>query len=202
MSELPDLTCANEECQLARKIMLAQQESLEAQIEALKQKVANLTEENKELRRNSVTIQQQAEQEEEYISNTLLKKIQMLKQEKESLAINYEQEEEFLTNDLSRKLQRLKAEKVEMEKNFEAESEAICNKLTAKINNLERQLKEETFFIENPEQMESNFLNKDIKKEFQKQFKQKSKDMVEVLSKKHRHAKKIRKKRENNQAKS
>ena len=48
--------------------------------------------------------QAQAEQEEEFISNTLLKKIQALKKEKEKLAVNYEQEEEFLTNDLSRKL--------------------------------------------------------------------------------------------------
>lgn len=48
--------------------------------------------------------QAQAEQEEEYISNTLLKKIHSLKKEKEALAMNYEQEEEFLTNDLSRKL--------------------------------------------------------------------------------------------------
>jgi len=45
-----------------------------------------------------------AEQQEEYISNTLLKKIEALKNEKEQLARNYEQEEEFLTNDLSRKL--------------------------------------------------------------------------------------------------
>lgn len=108
----------------------------------LEHKVAALTEENKELRRNSVTIQQQAEQEEEFISNTLLKRIQRLKQEKESLAINYEQEEEFLTNDLTKKLQKVRAEKVEMEKTFEAESEAICNRLSAKINTLERQLKD------------------------------------------------------------
>lgn len=48
--------------------------------------------------------QARAEQEEEFISNTLLKKIQALKKEKETLALNYEQEEECLTNDLSRKL--------------------------------------------------------------------------------------------------
>ncbi len=48
--------------------------------------------------------QAQAEQEEEFISNTLLKKIHSLKKEKETLAMNYEQEEEYLTNDLSRKL--------------------------------------------------------------------------------------------------
>jgi len=48
-----------------------------------------------------------AEQQEEYISNTLLKKIEALKNEKEQLARNYEQEEEFLTNDLSRKLMQV-----------------------------------------------------------------------------------------------
>ena len=48
--------------------------------------------------------QARAEQEEEFISNTLLKKIQELRREKEKLAMNYEQEEECLTNDLSRKL--------------------------------------------------------------------------------------------------
>ena len=52
--------------------------------------------------------QARAEQEEEYISNTLLKKIQTLKKEKESLALNYEQEEECLTNDLSRKLTQVR----------------------------------------------------------------------------------------------
>ena len=65
-------------------------------------------EENKALRQASVHIQAKAEQEEEFISNTLLKKIQALKKEKESLALNYEQEEEMLTNDLSRKLNQLR----------------------------------------------------------------------------------------------
>ena len=55
--------------------------------------------------------QAQAEQEEEFISNTLLKKINLLKKEKETLALNYEQEEEFLTNDLSRKLTKVRMKK-------------------------------------------------------------------------------------------
>ena len=58
-------------------------------------------------RQASVHIQAKAEQEEEFISNTLLKKIQALKKEKENLALNYEQEEECLTNDLSRKLDQV-----------------------------------------------------------------------------------------------
>lgn len=53
---------------------------------------------------NYIFKQAKAEQEEEFISNTLLKKIQALKKEKETLAHHYEQEEECLTNDLSRKL--------------------------------------------------------------------------------------------------
>ena len=39
----------------------------------------------------------------------MLKKIQELKKEKEKLAMNYEQEEEYLTNDLSRKLAQARA---------------------------------------------------------------------------------------------
>jgi coiled-coil domain-containing protein 6 len=54
-----------------------------------------------------ILFQAKAEQEEEFISNTLLKKIQELKKEKENLALNYEQEEECLTNDLSRKLDQV-----------------------------------------------------------------------------------------------
>ena len=61
----------------------------------------------------SETFQQaKAEQEEEFISNTLLKKIQSLKKEKEMLATNYEQEEEYLTNDLSRKLYQVNLFKI------------------------------------------------------------------------------------------
>lgn len=57
---------------------------------------------------HSIKKQAKAEQEEEYISNTLMKKIQALKKEKEILATNYEQEEEYLTNDLSKKLSQVR----------------------------------------------------------------------------------------------
>ena len=85
---------------------------LKIEIETLKLRIKSLIEENKSLRRASVSIQAKAEQEEEFISNTLLKRIQVLKKEKETLALNYEHEEECLTNDLSRKLNQLRAEKV------------------------------------------------------------------------------------------
>ena len=60
------------------------------------------------IRKPCLVLQQaRAEQEEEFISNTLFKKIQALQKEKETLAVNYEKEEEFLTNELSRKLMQV-----------------------------------------------------------------------------------------------
>jgi coiled-coil domain-containing protein 6 len=50
---------------------------LKSQIDTLKGKVQSLLEENKSLRMASVSIQVRAEQEEEYISNTLLKRIEV-----------------------------------------------------------------------------------------------------------------------------
>lgn len=44
---------------------------------------------------------------EEYISNLLLKRIQKLKTDKESIALKYEEEEEQLTNTLSKKLHQV-----------------------------------------------------------------------------------------------
>lgn len=117
--------------QLHKRIESLQQQNrvLKVELETYKLRVKALQEENRNLRQASVIIvsnfssfascvdfsdaflcnlqQARAEQEEEYISNTLLKKIQALKKEKETLAHHYEQEEECLTNDLSRKLNQV-----------------------------------------------------------------------------------------------
>ncbi len=95
--------------QLHKRIESLQQQNrvLKCELETYKLRVKSLQEENRNLRQASVHIQAKAEQEEEFISNTLLKQIQVLKKEKENLALNYEQEEEFLTNDLSRKLNQV-----------------------------------------------------------------------------------------------
>lgn len=111
--------------------------SLKCELETYKLKVKSLKEENRNLRQASVQIQARAEQEEEFISNTLLKKIQSLKKEKESLAQNYEQEEEYLTNGLTRKLEQLKQEKVQLEHTLEQEQEYFVNKLMRRIDKLE-----------------------------------------------------------------
>lgn len=54
---------------------------------------------------------------------------------------------------------------------------------------------EEKFFIEEPERLENNFFSQEHQKKFQKEFKEKSQQMTKVLSQKHRHAKKMNKKR-------
>jgi len=125
--------------QLQKRIESLQQQNrvLNVELETYKLRVKSLQEENKALRQASVNIQAKAEQEEEFISNTLLKKIQDLKKEKESLALNYEQEEECLTNDLSRKLNQLRQEKVQLEHTLEQEQECLVNKLMRKIEKLE-----------------------------------------------------------------
>ncbi|XP_069123105.1 coiled-coil domain-containing protein 6-like isoform X2 [Argopecten irradians] len=127
--------------QLQKRLESIQQENrvLKMELETYKLKCKTLQEEKKELQKASVNIQARAEQEEEFISNTLLKKIQALKKEKEALAMNYEQEEEFLTNDLSRKLMQLRQEKVELEHTLEKEQEYQVNKLMRKIEKLERE---------------------------------------------------------------
>lgn len=103
--------------------LLRENGTLHSELEGAKIKIRSLTSENRDLRAASVTIQQKAEQEEEFISNTLLKKIQSLKKEKESLAINFEQEEESITNELQRKLNQLRSEKIELESAREREQE-------------------------------------------------------------------------------
>ncbi|KAJ8931085.1 hypothetical protein NQ314_016049, partial [Rhamnusium bicolor] len=139
--------------QLQKRIESLQQQNrvLKVELETYKLRVKALQEENRDLRKASVIIQAKAEQEEEFISNTLLKKIQALKKEKESLAHHYEREEECLTNDLSRKLTQLRQEKcrleqtleqeqeclVELENTLEQEQEALVNKLWKRMDKLE-----------------------------------------------------------------
>ncbi|XP_012539620.1 coiled-coil domain-containing protein 6 isoform X1 [Monomorium pharaonis] len=159
--------------QLQKRIESLQQHNrvLKVELETYKLRVKALQEENRALRQASVIIQAKAEQEEEFISNTLLKKIQALKKEKETLAHHYEQEEECLTNDLSRKLNQLRQEKCRLEQTLEQEQECLVNKLMRKIEKLEaetlakqsnlEQLRREKVELENTlEQEQEALVNK------------------------------------------
>ncbi|XP_044751466.1 coiled-coil domain-containing protein 6 isoform X1 [Coccinella septempunctata] len=159
--------------QLQKRIESLQQQNrvLKVELDTYKLRVKALQEENKGLRQASVIIQAKAEQEEEFISNTLLKKIQALKKEKESLAHHYEREEECLTNDLSRKLTQLRQEKCRLEQTLEQEQECLVNRLMRKIEKLEaetlakqsnlEQLRREKVELENTlEQEQEALVNK------------------------------------------
>ncbi|XP_032228620.1 coiled-coil domain-containing protein 6 isoform X3 [Nematostella vectensis] len=151
-------------------IHLLKQENrvLKMELDTCRLRCKSLQEENRALRQASVSIQAKAEQEEEFISNTLLKKIQSLKKEKETLAMNYEQEEEFLTNDLSRKLTQLRQEKIQLEQTLEQEQEYQVNKLMRRIDRLEadvlakqtslEQLRKEKVDLENTLEQEQELL--------------------------------------------
>ncbi|KAM3962314.1 coiled-coil domain-containing protein 6 isoform 2-T2 [Aphomia sociella] len=134
---LPPSTVSRDQLQKRIESLQQQNRVLKVELDTYKLRVKSLQVENHALRQASVSIQAKAEQEEEYISNTLLKKIQALKKEKETLAHHYEREEECLTNDLSRKLNQLRQEKCRLEQTLEQEQECLVNKLMRKIEKLE-----------------------------------------------------------------
>ncbi|KAJ1552690.1 hypothetical protein HK096_010785 [Nowakowskiella sp. JEL0078] len=95
-----------------------------------------LRSDNLSLRQLNVAMQASAEQEEEYISNKLLKRINNLKREKGELLLRVEQEEEMITKTLQMKLNQLQREKVDMEIALEQEQEFIVNRLQKQLENL------------------------------------------------------------------
>ncbi|CAF1043131.1 unnamed protein product [Adineta ricciae] len=169
VSSIADSSTLNRE-HLIKRIDSLQQENrvLKVELETFKLRLKASQQEIKQLKHASVHMQAKAEQEEEFISNTLLKKIQELKKEKETLANNYEREEEFLTNDLSRKLQQLREEKQSLEHSLEQEQASQINKLMKRIKRLEaetinkqnilEQLKREKIELENTLEKEQESL--------------------------------------------
>jgi len=121
----------------------------QAKRKATEVKLKLTEEEIKLVRCNTVNLQAKVEEEEEYITNNLLKRLEAVKKEKEQLAKQVEIEEEFMTNNLQRKLNQLRKEKGELERHLEAEQEYFVNKLqkqlleiTRQKNALERKLNE------------------------------------------------------------
>ncbi|KAG1458249.1 hypothetical protein G6F46_006857 [Rhizopus delemar] len=112
---------------------------LEFELEVEKGHVKILKHDNKALKQIAVEMNAVAEQEEEYISNKLLKRISGLKKEKSELLLQVEQEEEYMTNMLQKKLNQLQREKIDMENSLEQEQEYIVNKLQKQLDSLRAQ---------------------------------------------------------------
>lgn len=144
---------------------------LKIELQTYKIRLKSVENEIKLLKHHSVDLQSKAEQEEEFISNTLIKKIKELKKEKETLANNFEREEEFITNDLSRKLKKIRDEKECLEKSLEKEQSLQINQLLKRIQRLEAetdnkqsildQLKKEKIDLENTlEKQQESLVNR------------------------------------------
>jgi len=125
---------------------LKSEQDRRAQVESkLKQKDVELA----RIKQNKLKMQAKAEEEEEFITNNLLKRLDAVKKEKEQLAMQVEIEEEFITNNMQKKLDKLRQEKDSLERHLEVEQEYFVNKLqkqlleiTRQKNALERKLNE------------------------------------------------------------
>lgn len=89
-----------------------------------------------EVREESARTAMQLEEEEENITNKLMKRLSELKQEKERLARQSESEEEYLTNTLQIRLEELQRQKQSIIASAEAEQEFIVNKLQRQLDEL------------------------------------------------------------------
>lgn len=98
--------------------------SLEHQLEVERANCRQLEQDKRILKQACVSLQQHAEQDEEYISNALLKRIKDLEREKARLEAAGED-----TQALHYQLERLRREKVELENRLEQESEYVVNKM-------------------------------------------------------------------------
>ncbi|KAI9495710.1 hypothetical protein BDB00DRAFT_813177 [Zychaea mexicana] len=123
-------TCISQEARIKK---------LEFDLETEQGHVNILRHDNQMLRQMTVDMTVLAEQEEEYISNKLLKRISGLKKEKGELLVQVEQEEEYLTNMLQKRLNQLQKEKIDMENALEQEQEYIVNKLQKQLDSLRAQ---------------------------------------------------------------
>lgn len=119
----------------------------------------------------SVAVQKQVEQEEEYITNKLMKRLEELKRDKAKLATEVEREEEFLTNTLQKKLEKLTKEKVDLENKLEAEQEYIVNKLRKQLEQLsieKTKLHREKIDLENQLEAEQEYIMNKLQKQVEK----------------------------------
>ncbi|KAI8880909.1 hypothetical protein K501DRAFT_254166 [Backusella circina FSU 941] len=108
--------------------------NLEFSLEMEQGQVNILQHNNQTLRKRAVDMTVLNEQEEEFISNKLLKHINSLKKEKGELLVQVEQEEEHLTNMLQKKLIQLQKDKIDLENTLEQEQEYMVNQLQKQLD--------------------------------------------------------------------
>ncbi|CAI5454691.1 unnamed protein product [Caenorhabditis angaria] len=114
---------------------------------SMKREADELKEANRQLRAASVQIYAKAEQEEEFISNSLMKKIQKLKEDKEYLVEKYHRDEESLTSDLMAnvaKIAEIHQDQCKTEK-LVADKQAEIDRLKEHCRRAEKHFQQELF---------------------------------------------------------
>jgi hypothetical protein len=106
--------------------------ALEKALEAKRQTVAALTEHKRTLKHSFVELHATLEQDEEFISNTLLKRIRALEAQRQALEVTG-----IDTAHLEAQLRSLKQDKIDLENLLDEETEYIVNKLTKDKRRLE-----------------------------------------------------------------
>ena len=88
-----------------------------ARLEAARERAraGSYAEEIRALKQRSLDAQSAVEREEEFLTNSLMKKLDQVNSEKREMLMRVEQEEEFLTNALQKRLDRVLREKQELE---------------------------------------------------------------------------------------
>lgn len=108
----------------AHEELLAKIRALETNLEIEKSNCRQLEADKRELKKACVSLQQHAEQDEEFISNSLMKRIKDLEKEKNRLETLGED-----TRALHFQLENLRREKVDLENKLDQESEFVVNRM-------------------------------------------------------------------------
>lgn len=109
---------------------------LRAELTRERQKRKAAEEQVVEIKRESARTQIKVEEEEEAISNRLMKRLSELKHEKEQIARASESDSEWVTNSFTARLEELRRQKHDIIAAAEAENEFIVNRLNKELEAL------------------------------------------------------------------
>jgi len=140
------------------------------QLEQQRQIAAVATEELKLVRKKSEAAQIAYEQEEEFITNRLLGRLEGLKGERVALAKQVEAEEDFLVNTLQRRLAKLNKEKAAVEAKLQGEqdSAATLQRRLAELSEEKKRLVTERAQLENTLEAEQEHISLKLTKQIEK----------------------------------
>ncbi|GIL88171.1 hypothetical protein Vretimale_14088 [Volvox reticuliferus] len=156
---------------LTKEELISKHKKLKELADYERRRADGLAEELRLAKEHNVVVQKQIEQEEEYITNKLMKRLDQLKKEKAVLASEVAQEEEFLANTLQKRLEKLAKEKVDLENRLEAEQEYVVNKLRKAIDQLsveKNKLMCEKVELENQLECEQEYILNRLQKQVDK----------------------------------